>query len=346
MNDDIPGVIELTGRKGMQVQLLNYGATLQKLLLPHPSGKAFDIVLGYNDPKKYLSSKSYFGATVGRYANRIRNGHLNIKGQTYQLSKNHGNHHLHGGFLGLSAKIWDFEKFRSNDGEGVRFTLDCKDGQEGYPGNLCLKTTYTALADNCLRIEYEATTDKTTVVNLTNHSYFNLSSQCNTDILDHKLQLFSRYFTSVDHDLIPTGEFTKIDDTPMDFRSPKFVKKCILSDASSLNATNGLDHNFVICRDRAEPGGMVRAACLSTLSGPYVMEVWTTQPGMQVYTANHLESEHNDKAKKPFKAFPAICFETQHYPDSPNHSHFPSTTLEPWQRYYQKTEFRFFKNGW
>ena len=314
----------------IEASITNFGATVVSLQVPDRNGKAADVVLGYDHPADYDAGTSYFGAIVGRYGNRIAKGRFTLDGHEYKLATNDGPNHLHGGKTGFNHKVWTAHV----TGEALQLTYTSKDGEEGYPGNLTATVTYT-LTDSGLRIDYKATSDKNTVANLTNHSYFNLATTGN--ILDHELMINADRYTPVDATLIPTG-IQSVAGTPFDFRTPHKIGERINQSAEQLKFGKGYDHNWVLRRSGA---GLQLAARISDPVSGRVMEVYTTQPGLQFYTGNFLDGSAKGKRGKAYEHRTAFCMETQHYPDSPNHPAFPTTELKPGQTFTSTTEFRF-----
>jgi len=329
----------LSNKKGMEVAITNFGATVVTLKVPDRAGKATDIVLGYDTLDGYEKGTSYFGATVGRYGNRIAGGKFSIDGKTYTLPKNNGENTLHGGIVGFNKKVWKAREIAAKGGESLEMTYLSADGEEGFPGNLSAKVVFTLPADrNELKIDYTATTDKDTVLNLTNHSYFNLAGEGNGDILDHVMTLHAKQFTPVDKGLIPTGELKNVAGTPMDFNNATAIGKRINESDEQLVFGKGYDHNWVL----TWAGGSelsIAAEAYDPKSGRRV-EVLTTEPGVQFYSGNFLDGAKG-KGNKPYPQRAAFCLETQHFPDSPNHPNFPSTQLKPNAVFHSETVFRF-----
>jgi aldose 1-epimerase len=323
----------LKNSKGMEAGIITWGGTLVSLKTPDRNGALGDVVLGYDNLAGYTSGRAYFGALVGRYANRIAKGQFSIDGTTYNVPVNNGANALHGGIRGFDKRIWTAH---SLPGGSLELTYRSKDGEEGYPGNLAATVVYTLTDDNYLRIHYAATTDKATVVNLTNHAYFNLKGQ--GDILGHLVTLNADSFTPVDAGLIPTGEIRSVEGTPFDFRKPRTPGERINSADDQIKLGKGYDHNWVLNR---KGSGLSLAARVEELSTGRVMEVFTDQPGIQFYTGNFLDGTEKGKGGQAYNLHAAFCFETQHYPDSPNHPSFPTTVLRPGEKYDTTTEFRF-----
>jgi len=317
--------------QGAKTTVMSYGATLVSLYVPDRRGRLDDVVLGFDSLAGYLGPNPYIGATIGRYANRIAGGRFVLEGHEYQLAKNDGPNHLHGGIRGFDKVIWQAEPFSQPSGVGVTFSYLSPDGEEGYPGNLSCQVTYL-LANNCqLEISYQATTDRPTHLNLTNHSYFNLSAGKKDNILDHELQIIASAYTPVDKNLIPTGEIKAVADTPFDFCQPVKIGERINQ------VHGGYDHNYVLDNQ----GGLVLAARVFEPGSGRLLEFLTTEPGLQFYSGNFLDGTIRGKGGRTYGPRVAFCLESQHFPDSPNQPHFPSTVLRPGEVYQSKTIFRF-----
>ncbi len=323
----------LRNAHGIEVRAITYGAVIVSLRVPDRAGRLDDIVLGHDDLAGYLRQPSYFGAVVGRYGNRIAKGRFTLDGKTYMLATNNGPNHLHGGVKGFDKVVWKGEPASTPDGASVTFRYTSPDGEEGYPGTLSARVTYTLTDRDELRFEYAATTDKPTVVNLTQHSYFNLTGG-KTDILGHQLTLDADRFTPVDATLIPLGPLTPVEGTPFDFRKPTAVGAHISQDDEQLHRGGGYDHNFVVNRTGE---GLVHAARLVDPVSGRTLDVQTTEPGVQFYSGNFLDGTVTGKGGIVYKKRWALCLETQHFPDSPNQPTFPSTVLRPGQEYRSKT---------
>jgi aldose 1-epimerase len=327
----------LTNVNGMEVRLSTLGAGIVSLKTPDRRGELGDVVLGFDTIDGYRTGDHpYFGVIVGRYGNRIAKGRFTLGGVTYTLATNNGPNHLHGGVKGFDKAVWTGAPVERADGPAVRFEYLSKDGEEGYPGNLSVAVVYTLTDSNEVRIEYTATTDKKTVVNLTNHSYFNLAGT--GDILGHEAMINADRFTPVDATLIPTGELASVEGTPFDFRTPAAVGSRIDQPHEQLKFGGGYDHNFVL--NGTGPGLSLAARVTDPASGR-VLEVRTTEPGVQFYTGNFLDGSIAGKGGRPYNTRAGFCLETQHFPDSPNQAAFPSTALEPGQRYETTTVFAF-----
>jgi len=329
----------LSNKNGVEVDITNFGAAVVSLKVPDRHGKTDDVVLGYDDLDGYLHDKSYFGATVGRYANRIAHGKFTLNGTTYTLAKNDGENHLHGGVQGFNKVVWEAKDVSTADAAALQLNYLSKDGEEGYPGNLSVQVTYTLTNNNELKIDYAATTDKDTVLNLTHHSYFNLAGQGKGDILQHQLLLHASRFTPVDATLIPTGEIRSVKGTPLDFASATAIGSRIGQDDDQLKLGHGYDHNFVL--DGGTGGAPVLAAQVYEPSSGRVMEVWTTQPGIQLYSGNFLNDTIRGKSGSTYQRRAAFCLETQHFPDSPNKPNFPSTILKVGGQFKSSTTYKF-----
>ncbi len=336
-------IFTLLNQKGGEVRLTEYGATLVSLKMPDRSGKSDDIVLGMNSLDEYtnaayLKANPYFGAIAGRYANRIAKGKFSLEGKQYQLTTNNGANHLHGGKIGFDKVFWTGREIPVSNGSAIEFTYQSKDGEEGYPGNLTAKVIYTLTDDNELKIEYTATTDRETLVNLTHHSYFNLAGANSGDILKHKLQINADKFTPIDSESIPKGELKSVENTPFDFRQAKEIGKDIESADEQIKNGKGYDHNFVV---NGEMGMMRQAAVVTEERSGRVMEVLTTEPGIQLYTGNFLDGSLKGKNGAVYNFRNGFCLETQHFPDSPNRADFPPTVLKPGATYQTSTVYKF-----
>jgi aldose 1-epimerase len=325
----------LKNKNGMEAQITNFGGVVLSLKVPDRNGKFDDVVLGYDKLEDYEKQGPYFGAIIGRYANRIAGGKFKLGGKQYQVTMNDPPNMLHGGKFGFDKKVW--RVLRAGD-QGLHLQYVSKDGEEGFPGTLTVDVTYSLTANNELKIDYLATTDKTTVLNLTNHSYFNLKGQGEGEITDHKVQINATKFTPVDEHLIPTGKLEPVAGTPMDFRKLTVVKTHIDDPNPLLKVALGYDFNHVL---DGSGKGLVRAAKVVESQTGRVMEVLTTEPGIQFYTGNHMENGTKGKAGKTYNFRYGLCLETQHYPDSPNHPNFPSTELKPGDKFQSTTVYRF-----
>lgn len=320
----------LSNSHGLVAKITNYGGIITELHVPDRAGKTADIVLGLDSGQDYLTRNPFFGCIAGRYANRIANAQFTLNGQTYQLAKNSGPNHIHGGKRGFDKVLWKAQTVAGKDSSSLILRYTSPDGEEGYPGNLDCTVTYTLTNNNELQIDYKAATDKPTVVNLTNHSYFNLAGHDSGSILDHEMTINANRYTVVDKALIPTGEIAPVAGTALDFTKPTPIG------ARIAQVPPGYDHNY--CINNAD-GSLTLAARVCDPKSGRVMECLTTQPGVQFYAANYLNAK--GKGGATYNKHQAFCLETQHYPDSPNHPNFPSTTLSPGQTYSQVTVFRF-----
>ena len=326
-------IYSLANANGLKAKVIDYGAILVSLEVPDRDGKIADIALGFDDLDSYVKRNPLFGATVGRYANRIANAKFTLDGVEYKLTANAGKNHIHGGGSKRFDKVvWKGRQFQTDEETGVRFTYLSKDGDEGFPGNLNCFVTYTLTNNNVLKISYTATTDKPTIINLTNHSYFNLAGAGNGDVLAHEIMINADYFTPADKALIPTGEICSVKNTPLDFTKPKTIGSRI----DQLTQTRGYDHNYVLNNS----GSLALVAHVYEPKSGRVMEVYTTEPGMQFYTANGMRGVKG-KGGKLYERHYGFCLETQHFPDSPNKPHFPSVVLHPGETYSTETVFKF-----
>ncbi len=329
----------LTNSHGMEVRTMNYGGIILSIKVPDRKGAIADVVLGHDTLEGYTPNPPYLGAIVGRYANRIANGSFTLDGKTYTLPKNDGPNTLHGGTTRTFDKVvWDAEPLKGKT--GVSYTYLAKDGEEGFPGNLKATVTYTLTDTNELILDYTATTDKASPINMSQHSYFNLAGQGTSDILDHEVMLNADRFTPVDKNLIPTGELRPVKGTPMDFTKQTKVGARIDDSYEQIVLGHGYDHNWVINRKAGDKGLVLAARVYEPTSGR-VLEVSTTQPGVQFYTGNFLDGSVTGKENRVYKRRFGLCLETQHFPDSPNHPDFPSTILKPGETFHQKTMFKF-----
>ena len=326
-------LFSLINDRGLEVKITNYGGIIAAINVPDRDGNIDDVVLGHDMLEGYLNRSRYFGAVVGRFANRIAHGRFTLNGDSYSLATNNGANHLHGGLKGFDKVLWEARELS----DGLQITYLSKDGEEGYPGNVRATINYSLMPANELRIEYLATTDKETIINLTNHSYFNLAGE--GTILGHELTLNADAFTPVDKGLIPTGEIRSVANTPMDFTSVAAIGARLGENYEQLKFAGGYDHNFVL---RGGAGELKQAATIYEPRCGRVMEVFTTQPGMQFYSGNFLNGSIVGKRGVQYVKHSGCCFEPQHFPDSPNHPEFPSTVLKPGEQYQQTTVFRFF----
>ena len=328
----------LTNRSGVEAKITTYGGTVVSLKVPDRAGKLEDVVLGFDRLEGYQKGTAYFGAIIGRFGNRIARGRFTLGGVEYKLATNNGENHLHGGVRGFDKVVWNARPLKTAGGSALELTYLSKDGEEGYPGNLSVRVVYTLTDKNELRIDYSATTDKDTVVNLTHHSYFNLAGHGNGDILGHQLTINGDRFTPTDAGAIPTGELRAVKGTPFDFTRATAIGAHIGEDEEQLKLGKGYDHNWVI---NGRAGTLRQAAKVVEPTTGRVMEVWTTEPGMQFYTGNYLDGSDVGKGGKVYKHRYGFCLETQHYPDAPNKPSFPSTTLKKGGRYRTTTIYKF-----
>ena len=325
----------LTNDNGMEVCITNYGGRIVSVMVPDKNGKMTDVVLGYDNINDYVSIDGNYGALIGRYGNRIANGRFTLDSIEYQLPQNNNGHCLHGGPHGYHTKVWDAEQ---TDNQTIVLTYLSKDGDANFPGNLNIKVTYTLDNTNAIDIRYEATTDKPTIVNLTNHSYFNLSGVAGSQILDHQIMVNADRYTPVDSTLIPTSELASVENTPMDLRQPTVIGTKIDEPFDQLVKGGGFDHNWVLNTN----GDVKKLASkvISPTSG-IVLEVYTNEPGIQFYAGNFMSGSDKGKFGITYPHRGALCLETQHYPDSPNQPDFPSTVLRPGENYLSRCIYRF-----
>ncbi len=332
------GLYTLGVESGIQLSITNFGAAITSLLAQDLDGNYADVVLGYDTLEGYLGGKSFFGATVGRFGNRIAKGRFTIDGVEYSLPQNNGANHLHGGPLGFNRLLWQAQMIETPEGPALKLTRTSPDGDQGYPGNLTVEVTYRLIDEHSFAIHYRAETDRATPVNLTNHAFFNLRGHDSGDILGHELTLFSDRFTEVNSELIPTGGFRETRGTAFDFQGQPIGKR-IGDDDDQLRLGGGYDHNFVLQQGAA--GKPVRAALVHEPKSGRTLEVLTTEPGVQFYSGNFLDGTEVGKGGAVYGHRNGFCLETQHFPDSPNHRHFPSTILRPGEVYESITIYRF-----
>lgn len=339
MPGNIPvSLFTLTNTNNMKVEITNYGGIITSILVPDRKGILGDVVLGFDNLEGYLDRSPYFGCIIGRFGNRIAKGKFILDGKTYSMAVNDGPNHLHGGLKGFDKVVWTPETSEAGDEVGLKLSYLSKDGEEGYPGNLSVIVTYLLTNENDLIIDYLAETDKKTIVNLTNHSYFNLKDAGASSILDHELLIEADRFTPVDNTLIPTGEYRPVENTPFDFRKPAKIGTQFDSDNEQIKIAGGYDHNFII---NGQPGELRVAAKAFEPDTGRVLKVLTTEPGVQFYSGNFLDGTITGKNGIVYKHRHAFCLETQHYPDSPNKPNFPSTVLDPGEEYHTTTIFKF-----
>jgi len=328
----------LENADGTAVTLISYGAIVASVRVRDRAGRIDDIVIGHETLDGYRERSRFFGAVVGRYTNRIANGRFALDGDTYQLATNNGRNHLHGGIKGWDKLVWSAEPFTSDRQHGVVFSRISPDGEEGYPGTVHVGVTYTLTSQNELVLEYEATTDAATPINLTNHSYFNLAGEGRGDVLDHEVTIEADAYTPADAGQIPTGEIAPVAGTPFDFRKPTRVGARIDADHEQLRLGGGYDHNFVLSR---KGDALARVAHVVEPRSGRTLTVSTTEPGLQFYSGNKLDGSITGKHGHVYGKRSGLCLETQHFPDSPNHPNFPSTILRPGQKFVSKTVFSF-----
>ena len=329
----------LKNARGMSVQILDLGGVIASIKVPDSSGNFSDVTTGFDYPQPYLDGAGYMGAIVGRYANRISGGKFSIDGIDYSLAKNNGDNAIHGGLVGFDKKIWDVEFLVGLHDSKLKLSTFSPDGEEGYPGRVEVSVTYTLNDQNQLTIDYSATSDKATIINLTNHAYFNLDGHQAGSILEHEVMLNANHFTPIDESSIPTGVILDVAGTPLDFRQRKAIGLDIESEDRQMTFGSGYDHNFVI--NHSEPGSVSLAAEVYSPNSGRVMKVYTDQPGIQFYTGNFLNGKLVGKDGAVYGRRSAFCLETQHFPDSPNKPMFPSTILQPGDQFASRTIFEF-----
>lgn len=331
-------IYQVSSPTGMVMEVTNYGGIITRLTAPDRDGDYVDVVLGYDELEDYLVGSPYFGAIVGRYGNRIAGGAFELDGETHTLIKNDGENHLHGGKLGFDKVLWNAEPFSMGSEYGIVLTYESPDGEEGYPGNLSVRVTYLLTADDRLIVSYQATTDEATPVNLTQHTYFNLAGPGSDSILDHELLIAADHFTPVDEGLIPTGELRPVAGTPFDFTEQTAIGARIDAEDEQLTNGRGYDHNWVLSDMSSS---MRLAARVYEPTTGRILEVTTEEPGLQFYAGNFLDGSLTGKYNDVYEYRSGFCLETQHFPDSPNHSTFPSTILRPGETYQTRTVFAF-----
>jgi aldose 1-epimerase len=334
INGKQTSLFTLENENGVILRLTNFGASMVQVITPDKNGEFEDVILGYDNVEGYVNDEMSLGCIVGRYANRIARGTFMLDGKEYNLSINNGLNSLHGGPGGIHSQVWDAEEIDN----GVKFTVVSPHMEEGYPGELRVSVSYTLNDDNEIILDYIATTSEPTHLNLTNHTYWNLNGEAEADILDHELMVNADFITPVDTTLIPTGEFMKVEETPFDFRNFERIGTRIDNAHPQLMAGGGYDHNFVL--DRQTENELEKAAALYSSESGRLLEVLTTEPGIQVYSGNFMDGTVAGKNNKTYAYRHAIALETQHFPDSPNQPDFPTTLLKPGEEYIQKTVFR------
>ncbi|MBV4431244.1 galactose mutarotase [Clostridium tyrobutyricum] len=330
-------IFNLSNDNGMTVKILNYGGIINSIKVPDRNGKIEDVVLGYDNLDNYIKDKFHFGAIIGRHANRIENAVFEINGIVYNLTKNDGKNHIHGGLIGFDKVVWESKIIEKNEEQSLELYYTSVDGEEGYPGNLEVKVTYTLMDNNALKINYHAVSDKDTVVNLTNHSYFNLSGHQSGNILEHQILINADKFTVNDKNSIPTGEMRDVKDTPMDFTQMKTIGAKIYSKYKQIEFAHGYDNNWVL---RKSDMNLEEAAEVFETKSGRVMEVYTTKPGVQFYTGNYIE-KNEGKEHTIYDKYSGLCLETQYFPNSLKHKNFPSPILKAGEVYNHTTVYKF-----
>jgi len=327
---------------GFRVEISDFGGTVVRMIAPDRQGRSADVVLGFDSVERYETDSPYFGGIIGRFGNRIAHGQFMLDGAVIKLPCNNTPNgipcHLHGGVVGFDKVMWSATAKMTAEGPSLRLTYGSSHGEEGFPGNLGVTVTYTVTAENALRLEYHATTDRPTPVNLTNHSYFNLRGEGNGTILGHQLTLNARSYTPVNAGLIPTGAIAPVSGTPLDFTSPRAIGESIDANDEQLRHAGGYDHNWVLAQEHA---GLTLAARVYEPESGRTLDVFTTEPGIQFYSGNFLNGSLAGKAGQHYPWRGGFCLETQHFPDAPNQPHFPSVILRPGQEYRSSTEYRF-----
>ena len=335
---EVVDLYTLVNSRGARAQITDYGGIVVSLRVPDAAGVLADVVLGHSELDGYLDNKPYLGALIGRYANRIAHACFVLQGTQYRLAANDGPHHLHGGLRGFDRVLWRAAGDLRADGPALKLRYVSESGEEGYPGTLEAAVSYTLTEDTALRIDYEARTDRTTVLNLSHHSYFNLRDAGATPILGHELQINADRYTPVDDTLIPTGAIASVHSTPLDFKRQRQIGAGVDQDHPQLRAAGGYDHNFVL---NGKPGELAFAARVFDPDSGRIMEVYTTQPGLQFYSGNFLDGSVVGRGATAYRRRHGFCLEAQHFPDAPNKPHFPSTQLEPGQVYRHTTLYKF-----
>ena len=336
----------LENAAGMQVSISPYGGIVTSLIVPDCRGRRDDVVLGFSNLQAYTSreyhdASPYFGALIGRYGNRIAGGSFIIDGTRFALATNEGGNTLHGGVDGFERRLWEARPFREGTGVGLSLILESADGDQGFPGRLSIEVRYTLLAENTLDIRYQAVTTKATHVNLTHHGYFNLEGEGEGNVLDHLLMINADAFLPIDDALLPVGDLRSVTDTPFDFRQPISIGARIETDDRQLLQANGYDHNFVVTQGNEDSETLTLAAVLEAPRCGRVMKVYTTEPGIQLYSGNSLDGSLIGKSGNAYSRYAGVALETQHFPDSPHHPSFPSTLLKPGERYTSNTQYQF-----
>lgn len=332
-------IYTLTNSHGMTAKIITYGARLTYISAPDKNGKMANVVEGFDSLAPYLTNVPYFGATIGRFGNRIANGKFTLDGKTYTLAQNDGPNNLHGGVKGFDKRVWTAKPFEDAKGPGVEMTYVAADGEEGFPGKMTPHVYYQLTSDDSLSIVYDATTDKPTPVNLTNHSYFNLTGDVNKSAMDHILMLNADHYTPINEHLIPTGDIAPVAGTPFDFRQPTKIGLRINEKNQQITYAGGYDHNWII--NQKKPNAMTLVGTLYDPESGRLMTTYSTEPGVQFYAGNFLDGKDPAKGGTGFKHRTAVTLETQHYPDSPNHPNFPTTIVQPGQTYHSVTVYTF-----
>jgi aldose 1-epimerase len=329
----------LTNASGMAASIMTHGAALVHLFVKDRDGNLADVSLGYDNMDGYKVKSAYFGGTLGQFANRINGGKFTLDGKEIQLEVNRPPNHLHGGTRGFDKRLWTVEETIDSDSPSIRLSYLCADGEEGYPGNVAVSVTYTLHADNRLELAYSAETDQKTIINLSNHVYFNLNGNGVGTILDHELEVNAERYVRVDGTLIPTGEIAAVENTPLDFRKMKRVGNEVEADFDQIVAAGGIDQTFVV--NREIEGELVLASIVRAPESGRVLKTYTTEPGVHFYSGNFLDGSIVGKGGVPYNHRTAFCMETQHYPDSPNHPDFPSVVLSPGETFISRTIYKF-----
>jgi aldose 1-epimerase len=334
---------ELSNDNGVKVSITNFGAAIQSLSVPDHQGNMADVVLGYGDLQGYINDQFYIGTVVGRFANRIAGGKVEINDTSYQLTVKDGGFHHHGGKVGFNKKVWQSKSFSNEDGVGVVLEYLSEDGEEGFPGNLITTVTYTLNNQNQLIVDFAATTDKSTLINLTQHAYFNLAGHNAGSILDHRLMLPLADYLPVNAMQVPEGTLTPVSNTPFDFTEPTAIGERIDEDNAQLVLSRGYDHSWVVKKQDSDE--LKLAATVFEPVSKRELKVFTTEPAIHIYTGNFLDETITGKQNSPYPFRSGLCLETQHYPDAPNKTHFPSTLLNPGERFKSRTIFEFGVNS-
>ncbi len=329
----------LTNSCGSKMHLTNYGATIQSLFVKDKDGNLDDVVLGYDSLEEYVKDQYYFGCVVGRYANRISTGTINVNSKEYRIHTTEGGYHLHGGKYGFNKKVWSAEILEKNTSCGIRLSYLSVDGEEGFPGNLKTEVTYWLTDQNQVVVEYAASTDETTLINLTQHSYFNLSGHHFGDILNHEMQIHAPWYLPVNSMQVPRGDIANVEKTPFNFQSPKKIGYEINHNNIQLDLSAGYDHSWVL--EKNHTSALKLAATVKDENSGRILQVFTTEPAVHFYSANFIDEGTKGKRGAIYNRRNSFCLETQHFPDAPNHHHFPSTVLQANETFNSKTVFKF-----